>query len=321
MLCAVLEKCQALELQYIQEEILGDSIWSKAFTTYLEKSDGARGKSVRQVLVTLTSILLRNQNQRAFELQERAITNLIDIICQRQDRGKVKPALQALAHFLQKDVATIPKLVDIYAKTLVQSSETPTSGASVQTLFAAFLSWVVHHDTALSAGHLIKNFLAQLRRTSNHDASEIGESIASVWMKPVVDCLCQWSDRMQEFKTHVFPHCFLPNVDEFIHFLSFLHFDHHVNSRGIVPQELRAHTAEKPGLEDFEEFRILLASIQTGKELGIVKDIGELVKLSKLSRLLLFILCVSYTPTCTLAGRSRQVWLKLRVVCTANERL
>ena len=271
VLCAVLERCQAQDFPYIQEAILDDSIWLKAFTIYLEKSDSAKGKSVRQVLITLTSVLLRNQNERAFGIQERAIINLVDIICQRQDRVKVKPALQALAHFLQKDVATIPKLVDAYSKTLDQSA----GEASVQSLFTAFLSWVVHHDTSLSAGHLIKNFLAQVRRTSYHDASNTDQRIAYVWIKPVVDSLHQWPDRIQEFKTHVFPHCFLPNVEEYVHFLSYLHFSRHVSAGKSMPQELSAYSEENNDLEDFEEFRILLASIQTGKELGIIKDVGK----------------------------------------------
>ncbi|KAF1964175.1 HEAT repeat protein-like protein [Bimuria novae-zelandiae CBS 107.79] len=273
VLCAILERCQALESQYIQEAILDDSIWSRAFLMYLEKSDNAKGKSVRQVLVTLTAILLRNQNQRAFELQNRTIFNIVDIICQRQDRIKVKPALQALAHFLQKDVATIPSLEEVYARILNNTSQPSAGGTRVQDLFAIFLSWVVHHDTSLSAGHLIKNFLAQLRRTYSQEAASSDGSIASIWIEPVVDCLYRWPDRMQEFKTHVFPHCFLPNVEEYFHFLSYLHFPRHVASTGPIPEDLAAHNTESNELEEFEEFRMLLASIQTGKELGIVTDV------------------------------------------------
>lgn len=275
MLCTVLERCQAQDLQYIHEAILDDSVWSKAFTVYLEKSDTAKGKSVRQVLITLTSVLLRNQNERAFEIQERAIVNLIDIICQRQDRVKVKPALQALAHFLQKDVATIPKLVDAYSRALGQPTGSSAGEASVQSLFTTFLSWVVHHDTSLSAGHLIKNFLTQVRRTAYQDASNTNQKVAYVWIKPVVNSLHQWPDRIQEFKTHVFPHCFLPDVEEYIHFLSYLHFSRHVVSTNPMPQELGVYNEEKNELKDFEEFRILLASLQTGKELGIIKDVGK----------------------------------------------
>ncbi|KAJ4298165.1 hypothetical protein N0V90_006064 [Kalmusia sp. IMI 367209] len=273
VICAIIERAQTLGLQHIQQAILDDSIWSRSFTIYLEKSDSAKGKSVRQVLVTLTNVLLRNQTQRAFELQDQAVAAFVDIICQRQDRIKVKPALQGLAHFLQKDITTIPKLVEVYSKSLEHTSVSLTDELGVQSLFTAFLSWIVHHDTSLSAGHLIKSFLNQLRRIRHQDTSTVYESVSSVWMKPVVDCLHQWPDRIQEFKTHVFPHCFLPNVDEYVQFLSYLHFPRHVASRDSIPQELSAHTTKENGLEDFEEFRILLASVQTAKELGIIKDV------------------------------------------------
>ncbi|OAF99231.1 HEAT repeat protein-like protein [Paraphaeosphaeria sporulosa] len=272
VLCAILERCQALELPYVQDAILDDSIWSRAFKIYLEKSDGAKGKSVRQVLVTLTSILLRNQTTRAYELQEWAIANLVDIICLRQDRSKVKPALQGLAHFIQKDIATIPRLMAVHANIVGSTSGLSVAGPDIQPLFSVLLAWIVHHDTSLSAGHVVKNFLAQLRRTSHQGPTTVHDSVATVWMKPVVDCLHQWPDRIQEFKTHVFPHCFLPNVEEYVHFLSYLHFPRHVDSRGPIPEELSAYSMERNVLEDFEEFRILLASIQTGKELGVLKD-------------------------------------------------
>ncbi|KAL5444724.1 hypothetical protein PMIN07_003330 [Paraphaeosphaeria minitans] len=272
ILCTILERCQAMELQYVQDAILDDSIWSRAFKIYLEKSDGAKGKSVRQVLVTLTSILLRNQSPRAFELQEWAIFNLVDIICLRKDRSKVKPALQGLAHFIQKDIATIPRLMAIHANIVGNTSGSSIAGPDIQPLFSALLAWIVHHDTSLSAGHVVKNFLAQLRRTSHQDPSTVYDSVASVWMKPVVECLHQWPDRIQEVKTHVFPHCFLPNVEEYVHFLSYLHFSRHVDSKGPIPEALSAYLIEINVLDDFEEFRILLAAIQTGKELGVLKD-------------------------------------------------
>lgn len=259
----------------MQDAILNDSIWSRAFKIYLEKSDGAKGKSVRQVLVTLTSILLRNQSPRASELQEWAVSNLVDIICLRQDRSKVKPALQGLAHFIQKDIATIPQLMTIHASIVGNTSDLNPAEADVQPLFSALLSWIVHHDTSLSAGHVVKNFLAQLRRTSHQDPTSVHDSVASVWIRPVVECLHQWPDRIQEFKTHVFPHCFLPDVDQYVHFLSYLHFPRHVESRGPIPDQLNAHSTEVNVLESFEEFRILLAAIQTGKELGVLKDTGR----------------------------------------------
>lgn len=237
---------------------------------------------MRQVLLALTNVLLRNTSEQSTALQKRAVVAFLDIICERQDRVKVKPALQGLAHFIQKSLFTPTQLVEIHADLLnrstATSSQTPEEkNAGIQSIFAAFLNWVVHHDTALSAGHVVRNFLAQYRSSlqATTDASAEKEKSLPFWIEPVVKTLRAWPDRVQEFKTHVFPYCFCPDLGEYLRFLSYLHFDRYVASTGGLPIELRSVEEDEKTEEKAEEFRLLLAAIETGKELGIVKDVGE----------------------------------------------
>jgi hypothetical protein len=274
-ICAIVERCQVSDAIYAREAILDDFIWDRLFNIYLERSDDAKSKSVRQVLLVLTSVLSKSESPRALELQQRATTTFVDIICRRQDRLKVKPALQGLAHFLQKDVVELPRLLDIYQNLLDNQSDQTERSLIAQSLLDAFLVWIVHHDTSLSAGHLLKNYLAQLRRSSHFSTSETDEKEKPIWLKPVLDCLRRWPDRIQEFKTHVFPHCFLPHLDQFLRFLGFLHFAQHMGSGESLPAQLKVADVSANGYYDHEEFRVLLASIEKGKELGIVKDIGK----------------------------------------------
>jgi hypothetical protein len=80
---------------------------------------------------------------------------------------------------------------------------------------------------------------------------------------------------MQEFKAHVFPHCFLPKIDEYLQFLSYLHFSRHIAIRGQLPDRLLVHEHRQNGLDDFEEFEVLLAALQTGKDIGVLRDMGK----------------------------------------------
>ncbi|KAF2677884.1 HEAT repeat protein-like protein [Lentithecium fluviatile CBS 122367] len=272
LLCAIIEKCQASDTTYAWETVLDDFVWTRLFHIYLERSDNAKSKSVRQVLFVLTGVLSKSEDPRSLELLQRAVTTFVDIICRRPDRLKVKPALQGLAHLLQKNIVTIPQLLDVYQHLLDNSGRT-VEVLNAQSLLTAFIAWIVHHDTSLSAGHLIKNFLVQLRRSPQYSTSKIGEIGAPIWLRPVVDCLRRWPDRMQEFKTHVFPHCFLPNINEYLLFLSFLNFERHVESKGPLPGQLESVDGRSNGLNHSEEFGILLASIEKGKELGLVKDV------------------------------------------------
>jgi hypothetical protein len=275
LVCAIIEKCQASDAQYAHEALLDSFIWTRLFEIYLVRSDNAKGKSTRQVLLVLTGVLLKNANEQSSKLQDWAATTFLDIICQRQDRVKVKPALQGLAHFIQKGLISVTQLVDVYTKLLEQSSRTTEKAANAQSLLSAFISWVVHHDTSLSAGHLIKNFLVLLRRSDQQRNSNDERCIVSIWIPPVIETLRLWPDRIQEFKTHVFPHCFLPELNEYFQFLSYLGFERHVAFAGPIPAQLKILGQHDGSLEELDEFRILLAAIETGKELGIVKDLGK----------------------------------------------
>ncbi|KAF2015270.1 HEAT repeat protein-like protein [Aaosphaeria arxii CBS 175.79] len=272
-LCAFIETCQASRATYVQHALLSDSIWFRLLEIFLQRSDNAKGKSMRHMLLALTSVLQKNEDTESSQLlRDRAIQTFLDIICLRHDRVKVKPALQGLSHFLSKDVVTLERLNHLYGR-LAEEAPGKTS-SSTQSLLRKLLTWTVHHDTALSAGHLIRNFLIHVRKSSSDTESTTPEgSVRPLWIQPVVEMLRQWPDRMQEFKTHVFPHCFLPYVDEYARFLSYLHFKDHLGVNEDLPDSLELYASHETGLEGAEEFKILLATIQTGKELGIVKDI------------------------------------------------
>jgi hypothetical protein len=230
---------------------------------------------MRQILLVLTSVITKDESPRAFELRKYATTAFLDIICGRQDRLKVKPALQGLAHFLLRDVISNAQLLDLHGGLLSRLSGASDS-PSLHNLFLAFLAWIVHHDTSLSAGHLIKNFLIQARKSPDYLVTTEDKIVSPLWIEPVVAILGDWPDRMQEFKTHVFPHCFLPNIEEYLRFLSYLHFSAHVQSSG-VPDSLRTFEEHMNGLSSSEEFRVLIAAIEAGKELSIIRDTGEIL--------------------------------------------
>ena len=274
-LCAIIEHCAASKSQYVREEILNDSIWMRGFNVYLQRSGDAKGKSMRQMLLVLTSAITRDLTPRAIELRQQATAQFLDIICEREDRIKVKPALQGLAHFLLKDVVSIPELVNLFNKQLKHSSGSAKNTVNSQTVFTSFLAWVVHHDTSLSAGHLIKNFLTQARRLPDYWTQGASDQNTPLWIEPVVQTLQDWPDRIQEFRTHVFPHCFMPNISEYTRFLAYVRFEVYVPHEGTLLDELVQPSKHTPTIDGDMEFRILLAAIATGKELTIVKDSGK----------------------------------------------
>ncbi|KAI8942088.1 hypothetical protein NX059_000185 [Plenodomus lindquistii] len=274
-LCAIADHCRNLGSDQVRCAILEDSIWLRIFDIYLHRSGEAKGKSMRQILLTLTNAITKDQSPRALELCTQAAGTFLDIIRERQDRFKVKPALQGLAHFLLKNAISIEQLVKIYDEQDAALPLGSAASASPQTLFKVFLGWIVHHETALSAGHLIRNFLIEARQLPGYNASEEDEFTMPLWITPVLQTLHDWPERILEFKTHVFPHCFLPNIDEYLTFLSVLDFGIHVQSLGTLPERLRKPSTFQNPLSKPEEFRIMLATIESGKELSIIRDIDQ----------------------------------------------
>jgi hypothetical protein len=278
LLCAIIEGCQNSGSEYACERLLDDSIWLRTLEIYLQRSDNSKSKAMRQVLLVLTTVVMRSQSQRALDLRRQAATIFLDIICDRQDRIKVKPALQGLAHFLLRETVSIAQLVELHEEVLSRATLASKIPATSQTLFRATLAWIVHHDTSLSAGHLIKNFLIQARKAPDYLNTAHNGIISPFWIEPVIQTLHDWPDRMQEFKTHVFPYCFLPKIDEYMRFLSYLKFSTHVRSHGELFEPLRTFESEDNGLSTSEEFRVLLAAIEAGKELTIIRDNGEFIE-------------------------------------------
>ncbi|KAF2002414.1 HEAT repeat protein-like protein [Amniculicola lignicola CBS 123094] len=277
-LCGIIQACQDSGVQYAQKAALGDLIWFKLLDIFLQRSDNTKGKSMRQTLLVLTSVLQKDRTDKSTKLAEQAISIFIEIVCFRRDRLKVKAALQGLAHFLLKDVVPLSRLIELYEGLHPEPGVASESMHQlVQSLLSAFLSWAVHHDTSLAAGNLIKSFLTQLRRSSFNDKSLVDEGLVwPLWIEPVVKIISQWPDRLSEFHTHVFPHCFMPHIDEFLNFLSFLHFGSHLNPKSL-PDQLCNYSRFSNGLDEREEFNLLLAAIQSGKELGIIKDIDGVI--------------------------------------------
>ncbi|KAH9867871.1 hypothetical protein IAQ61_007175 [Plenodomus lingam] len=270
-LCAIIDHCRNHGSENVLSAILEDSIWLRIFQIYLHRSGEAKGKSMRQILVTLTNVITQDQSPSALALREQAASTFLDIICERQDRFKVKPALQGLAHLLLKNTISIAQLVQIYEKQAAALSQGPVASTSPQTLFKIFLGWIVHHETALSAGHLIRNFLIEARQLPDYNVDINNGSTVPLWISPVLETLQDWPDRILEFKTHVFPHCFLPNIEEYLRFLSVLDFVTHVQPLGTIPESLHNLNWSQYNLSKAEKFRLLLAAFESGTELSILR--------------------------------------------------
>lgn len=240
------------------------------FNIYIERFDNAKAKSMRQVLVVLSNVLLKADDSRASNLRDQAIDRFLCIIIEQKNRLVAKPALHGLAHFLSKDLISISRLAEFRRKPIGDHSSTSEWPESVKYLLRQFLNWIPHHDTGQSASHLIKSFLDKIRK----DHAELVETdqLLPIWVEPLVHSICAEPEMILEYRSHVFPHCFQSHLNEYLTFLLYLRLDNHL----AVSIASTPHGDLKSGMSVEDEFNLLLAALQAGKELGIIKDTGSL---------------------------------------------
>lgn len=280
----MIEYYQTSGIKYLQDFFLADQIWIRIFNIYLERSDSAKAKSMRQVFIVLTSLLTRTETSRADFLRKHATSVFLDIICHGRDRLRAKPALQGLSHFVSKGLASIHDLIEWYSKSDEVNIRFLPNRQYVQDLLIRFLVWVAHSDTVLSASHLIKSYIDRVRQSSgalgcgfesrksvSEKETEQTPGWLPFWAEPLISCLQQYPEKIQEYKSHVFPYCFKPDLKEYLRFLLYLNCDYHLEVSISVP---RPQGQNSSGLTNMDELKVLLQAIQAGKELGIVKEVG-----------------------------------------------
>jgi hypothetical protein len=273
-LCAIIERCQLSTDEGFHCIVWENDLWTRLFEIFLERSDNAKAKSMRQVLLVLTGMLLKNAPPQSSDLQDDAVSRLLDIICRYQNRTKIKPALQALAHFISKDLISINQLIDVY-RNYSGADTDPDGGLSAyQLLLRQFLAWVRHHDTAPAAGHLITNFLT--KSTPQRRCAEEKTGVLPVWIAPLEGSIRDSPEAINEFKHHVFPEIFRLDLDGYLQFLYHLQLDRHLGIKSTIHSlNLGVFTAN-----GCLEITLLFAALQVGKELGLVKDVGWLLSLT-----------------------------------------
>ncbi|KAF2201139.1 HEAT repeat protein-like protein [Delitschia confertaspora ATCC 74209] len=273
-ICAVIEASRASGAQYVHDAVLEDGIWTRLFSIYMERSDNAKPKSMRQLLLLLSNLISREDTLYSARLRKQATVAFLDVICERQNRLKAKPALQGLAHFLSKGLLSLSGLIELHSGSLAEGSRPSSTLESVQSLLRRFLVWITHNDTVLSASHLIKDYFKQIRQSQLNftSSSDVRSQGLPFWVKPVVDSLSRSLGKIQDFKSHVFPHCFQPQIQEYLSFLLYLGCGRHL---GIGADLYASEDGYSTGLIALDEFKVLLAAIQTGKEMGIVRATDE----------------------------------------------
>ncbi|KAF2085259.1 hypothetical protein K490DRAFT_46993 [Saccharata proteae CBS 121410] len=264
-LCSIIERCQISQDERIRNLVWTAGIWPRLFVVFLDRSHLAKPKSVRQILLLLTSVLEKcNAFKPGIEARGQALETILQALFEEGDHLRVKPALQALAHFIQKELFQVSEILNECKRW--HSAESSGSNNAAQSFLVGVMGWVSYPDTAPAAGNLVSTFL-KFGRIQNVEAitSKNPSRPLAVWVEPLESSVRQNPDAIQNFRSHLFPELFRPVLSDYLEFLVHLRIDDHVG--------LRLNTTSCASQTDDLQALLLFTALQTGKEMGIVKEI------------------------------------------------
>ncbi|KAL1643907.1 hypothetical protein SLS58_004581 [Diplodia intermedia] len=270
-LCSLLEKCQASPDERIRSLIWINHIWTDLFDIFLERYDNAKPKSMRQVLLLLCTILQKDHTATACTVKDESVVRLFDVLFQEDDSSKVKPALIALSHFVQRDVITVDYTITAFEQWATATGKSlqqfPAPGNIPKTFLHGIMSWANHQDTTPTAGNAVCAIMEHGRRQQAAHFAKDNANSPPIWVEPLESTIRRNPDAMLNFKSHVFPDLFKPILTDYLRFLEHLHLDDHIR--------LKPSTDVKPS-DDFEA-SLLFTSLQVGKDMGFVQEVDHRV--------------------------------------------
>lgn len=237
---------------------------------FLNHTATAIAKAMRQLLVTLTSNLLKSPSEDYIEAVKRdAVVLMLDVLFDEHDHLRAKPSLQALTYLLSKDVILPTDLTGTYRpKCLQTSSENPAQAASA--LLRATLPWFSHRDTSNAAGQfLVTVFRKLIHDVVSHQAI-LPDSDAfphkPLWADPLIDHVIEFPGSLQSLRSHLFLELFRSFPQDYIVFLEYLDI-----RRALGVQ--RSHTTS--GVRNDAPAELVFMALQAGKDAGILREQGR----------------------------------------------
>ncbi|KAI4103581.1 MAG: hypothetical protein L6R37_003726 [Teloschistes peruensis] len=213
-----LTHCESSDSSDLKAFAYSQTTWTAIFDIYLRISESKKSKPLKQLLIALERNLAKNPSQSVqYDLVAHITLKTWRIISLKDDVNAVKPALQALRHFLAKSVVRAP---DIVSKIQEEKSHVQDKGRSLGSFLSSSLStensrtflstvmhWLGHPDTAPITGRLISSFCRSFRLSSSSSSfsrDTTGDD-QPIWLSALKSLSERQSDLVDLFDIHVLP--------------------------------------------------------------------------------------------------------------------
>lgn len=270
LLSNLIDKCaQSQQHGFILLLWRTEKFWHQAFWIYLDHHHALNVKPLRLLLTSLSSALTKCQDKSICEPERTALLkSLVQYISTPSENAPTRPAMQALAHWLSKNIITVNELCDVFGKHL--NGRDNQVYTSVQDVLAIVLRLAPYEAFASSAGSLAALILQKARPTSQSPTPlAFGTHHASSWPSTVLDILKQKPQALEVLRLYVFPEIFQQDRPSFVAF---------VEQLGIRSTLGRSQSYEATlPLSTSQCEEVLFCALSVGSKLGLVKvaDVGQ----------------------------------------------
>lgn len=274
-ICAVIDTTRQKKDAALEEAVQRTDAWRRLFVIFMERSDVSPTKSMRQVLNTVT-LYLKAKLQDLEEIskaRDQTVNLLLQILFDDRDHVKAKPALQAINHFLAKELIDLQALMMLYGHTgkLLRAQQNPfqqpdqhEAQVLLKSFFHGIFAWVEFNDVAFAAGQLVSQLATiLLKQRTTRDATS---SNTPEWALPLIESVQNKPESLSNFQNLVFPDLFRASVSDYFSFLELLN----LHSRLVIDQDLSVAKTDTAEIDD----EILFSALQVGKVVGLVRESG-----------------------------------------------
>lgn len=261
VICAFLEGGLSSQNRALRALFDSQCLWFNVLRIYLDRFDSAKGKSMRQLLITLLSLLSRNSNlTMTEEFRAYMMSTLVETVFGTEPYPKLKSAFHALDHLLNGDsisVSDLLRTVQVYFSTSsrskngsqtwrpsmsrfrrlqicergkaisegeIKDGSTTSLEAASELLTHSLLDWVLHVEIASTAGHLLVTILRKLRAQTSAEMS-YWDAVSGTpyWAACLRKNVSKHLEAIEVYRYHVFPRLFLLDSQDNLKFLESLH--------------------------------------------------------------------------------------------------
>ncbi|KAJ5564383.1 hypothetical protein N7513_000625 [Penicillium frequentans] len=257
---------------------LSPEVWLAVFNVFMARYEDVRPKPLKQLLASLTTILVKNyKGETRIMVQNSVLQSILPCIILGEPRSRLKGSLVCLEMFIRKGAISPSELIPLVKSWLVESrdqwvpffkkdqdaiypgvsdstimSSEPSEEVAGRILVLGLLTQTNNRGMAGTSGNILAAFLQKLKAESPE------KQMSGIWIHPARHMLLQNLDSVEVLSIQIMEPIFNSDPAGFLPFVETLPL------RSLIAGDMTEGSQS--------EYMLLFVSLQVGKKVNLVHD-------------------------------------------------